>query len=423
MQQRGFTLIEMMIALLLGSIAAISLTMITRSMAQTAENEQMVVEASQAARAGIDMLRFDFMRAGMFYAANPRSGANSNSLVSDGGAGSGTHMAYFRNPIVHLNPNATGPDTVILVGNFIGDTMYEGEVDANGTILMHGWFPQGQCAREFDGNYAFAHLVLATGQTHEVKVSASATPVENGCSNGVCQTCQITAVGGELIGNAFGERNVKVGANQAVMFRVENLTGNRNVLMRYFIDYDTNTSATIGTGAENAISAVSARDAVVVAENVVDFQVWFRAVDPNSTGNGTQPVADQAYYPALTGASITTLPPETAVLVNQTSAVDQLPLPTRTNIDSNVVFPEYVRSAIISLAVRTERTDQSQGTGSSAGQVLTEELASAPVDSGGNPVDVGNYKVRRYTVEVKLPNIQSQMYLFNSKDQAWSWTY
>ncbi|MBN2529827.1 MAG: type II secretion system protein [Deltaproteobacteria bacterium] len=411
MRQRGFTLIEMMVALLLGSIAAISLTLITRSMTQTAQNEQMIVEASQAARAGIDMLRFDFMRTGMFYAANPRHDDNKNSMVSRQGGGAGMHQAYFRNPIVHLNSGGTGPDTVILVGNFIGDNMYEGMVDAdNDEVTIFSAFREGMCRREFDGNYAFAHLVTAKGQTHEAKVNAADPPVEEECSDGVCQKCTIHIMSGELIDKAFGERNVKIGANQAVMYRVESPTPNtpnRQVLMRYFINYDSSTASTLPT---SGLSNTSRLGAVVIAENVVDFQVWFRAVDPSESGPDINRGADQAYY---TNAAGTTLPSDTDTIVNE-SRTGHLPIPAAGNINDKRVFPEHVRSAIISLAVRMERTDQLQERGGAAGSVLTNELANAPADADGKPLDVGNYKIRRFTVEVKLPNIESQMALFQN---------
>ncbi|MBN2716788.1 MAG: type II secretion system protein [Deltaproteobacteria bacterium] len=426
-KQRGFTLIEMMISLLLGSIAAIALTMITRAMTQTAENEKMVVEASQMARSGIDMLRFDFMRTSMFYAANPRHkdpsdtddtySGNPNSLVSSEGSGGGTHRAFLRNPIVHLNPDTTGPDTIILVGNFVGDEMYEGEVDADAnTITIYTPMPQGQCTQEFDGRYAFAHLVNATGQTHEVKVSAAQSPEETECDAGVCDVCIIHIVNGEIIRDAFGERNVKVGANQAVMYRVETIDTNRKVLMRYFIDYDTQTSAAIKADPASAITDFAATTAVVIAENVVDFQVWFRAIAPGSTGTESpQPVADQAYYPTFSGGGAS-LPASHNVIVNDSNAVGtasvHLPMPEFSNIDSNAVFPEHVRSAIISLAVRTEKTDQEMAKGAAdtdtVGAVYSDELAAPPSN------DVGRYRVRRFTVEVKLPNIQSQMALFQA---------
>lgn len=407
MKQRGFTLIEMLIALMIGIIVAASLTLITRSMAQSAQNEQMIVEASQAARAGIDMLRFDFMRAGMFYAANPRSDVNTNSLVSIDGTNGGTHHAYYRNPIVHLNAGGTGPDTIVLVGNFIGDREYEGEVDiVTSEITIRSSMAQGMCEREFNSDYAFAHLTNATGQTHEVKVAGVTPPQSSDCDNGFCTGCVLAIAQGELISGAFGERNVKVAANQAAVYRVEQLPNSRGVLMRYFIDYDGATDTGLAN-VGNLINAAAAQTAVVIAENVVDFQVWFRPINP--AAEVTAAVADQPLYINLSSSGVlTTIPQEQDEIVGKSGGNNHLPSPTSANLGTNLVFPEHVRSAIISIAVRTEKTDQFQGTGTTTGQVVSDELAGAPAD------DVGNYKLRRFTVEVKLPNIQSQMALFQN---------
>ncbi|MBN2342676.1 MAG: prepilin-type N-terminal cleavage/methylation domain-containing protein [Deltaproteobacteria bacterium] len=413
-KQRGFTLIEMLIALMIGTIVAASLTLITRSMAESAANEQMIVEASQGARAGIDMLRFDFMRTGMSYSANPRANVNPNSMVTATGGSGGTHHAYYRNPIVHLNGGNAGPDTVVLVGNFIGDRTYEGEVDVlAGDITIRSSMEPGICEKEFSGDYAFAHLVTATGQTHEVKVS-SVSPGSDDDGDGFVTDCVLSIAQGELIDGAFGERVVRVSANQAALYRVETISGHssgaRDVLMRYFIDYDgQNAGAITDSTVDGFITANAAATAVVIAENVVDFQVWFRPIDnPNSNPSPT----NVARYDLLNSQPVTTLPPVTNVLAIPTVETGtHLISPTVADIATTgaMVFPEHIRSAVVSLAVRMERTDQSQERGASPGVVVQDELASAPVDGSGVAQDVGNYKVRRYTVEVKLPNIASQM--------------
>ncbi len=415
--QRGFTLVELMIALLLGAIVAVTLTGITRSMVEESKNQQYIVEASETARAGMDMLRMDLMRTGMFVAANPRNAENPDSLVSNSGV-SGTHAAYYRNAIVHLNPGGTGPDSVVLVGNFIGDRVYEAEVDveAGNQIRILGGITEDHCLREFNPKYAFAHIITGTGQTHEAKLDQGNPPDAQNCVGGFCE-CLLTFPQGELIDGAFGERLVKVAANQAVMYRVEVVQG-RGVLMRYFIDYDGNapmaSNCNVPTSVANFIHFPSA---VEIAENVVDFQIWFRPIDPASIGGNV----DRAlYHPLATlstnAAPLRPLPTNVIVGANQPDqATTLVHLSCPTGAGGNVLGPEHIRSAIVSLSVRMNETDQSvrlgQDTDSDtdaegASMVVERELAPPPAG------DVGMYRTRRYYMEVKLPNLMSQMASF-----------
>ena len=104
-RERGFTLTELMVAVLVGAIVISTLVTITRSMSQEATNQQMNVEASQRARTGLHMLKADFVRTGSaprIAAARPPSAWSASS-----GANAAINSAYTyiprRGPI-SLNP-------------------------------------------------------------------------------------------------------------------------------------------------------------------------------------------------------------------------------------------------------------------------------------------------------------------------------
>ncbi|MBN2801701.1 MAG: hypothetical protein JXR91_01270, partial [Deltaproteobacteria bacterium] len=328
------------------------------------------------------------------------------------GTGGNVQAGYFRNPIVHLNPpsgtnNGAGMDSVVLVGNFIGNSAYEAEIDMDtaDTITITSGIRQGMCNVEFNPKYAFVHIITGTGQTHEAKIESVS---ENNCNNGIC-SCQITTVDGELIDGAFGERNVKIAANQAILFRVETVN-NRNVLLRYFVDYDG--SSTPGDNCDvptEAVDWIDETTATVIAENVVDFQVWFRTISKGSVAGDV----DLPNYHTTTVLATNSkgIPDSADVIIG-----DSFPSEATTNLHlscpggDNVFEPQNVRSAIISLAVRSERTDPSlridtDSSGPAVSSLISDEVA-AP-DASLN--DVGNYRIRRYNLEVETPNLMSQM--------------
>ena len=66
----GVTLMEMMIALLVGAIVVTPLYIVTRGMAQQSDAQRMDIETMQRARLGLATLSKDFGRAGLYASPN-----------------------------------------------------------------------------------------------------------------------------------------------------------------------------------------------------------------------------------------------------------------------------------------------------------------------------------------------------------------
>ncbi|MCK9523287.1 MAG: prepilin-type N-terminal cleavage/methylation domain-containing protein [Proteobacteria bacterium] len=403
-RQRGFTMVELMVALLIGLVLVMMLVMITRTMASEATNQQMVVEANQRARTGMHVLKNDLMRAGMFVSPSPRIDPDSLLSHAEGAAPAG----YYRNAVVHLNPGATTPDAFVLVGNFIGNQTYQAVIEeADGKVTIEHQFAAGQCEREFNPSYAFAHLINAQGQTQEAKIS----DVTENCSGGVCE-CEIDLASGELIEGAFSERIIKIAANQAALYRVDTV-GDRGVLMRYLVNYDGSAAGDEGcTDILNDAADLNPATAMVIADYVSDFQIWFRTVEADTSN--VIAIAKQHSVDSLTNSASTFRPNASNVIVgNATPAsattVYHLTCPSTTG--PSVGFgPEHVRSAVIQLSVRTERTDQQLRLLDEQFEEGNMAFAAAKAPAG----DVGAYKVRTLMVEVPMPNLAASMARFQN---------
>ena len=178
--------------------------------------------------------------------------------------------------------------------------------------------------------------------------------------------------------------------------------------MRYFIDYDSDADLAIAADPTDDATldlSIVFSTATVIAQNVVDFQIWFRSLDPLSfAGEVDLPKYHSPSH--LFSSQAATRPDPANVVVGD--ALPQTPtanphISPPSSAQPNVLGPEHMRSAIVTLSIRGERSEQFIDTDSGNDISFSRELEPSPDG------DVGMYKTRRYYVEAKLPNIMSQM--------------
>ena len=407
-------------ALLIGAIIVAPLYIITRGMAQETTKQQMETEAIQRARVGLETLITDFQRAGMLVSPNPST--DPDSIISTNGVN--FQQAFNRMAVVHLNrDDPTTTDAVILVGSFFNTNIYQAMVMGNTLTFSQPMATREECVDQFNPNYAFAHLFTTTGQNLDSKVASTTVNCASGDEE--CD-CTVTLQAGELFVSGPGAfangQEINVAANQAVLYRVESAVEaggtTRNVLMRYLMDYSS------GQGLSNTCVEADISDAMlylpsakIIADYVEEFEVWFRPVyrhTPSNTLEAPKPVAH-----TLTGLASADLPfapdKEYSVvgMADPDSAGVQMSWLTCAPV-ANAMGPEHVRSAIIRIAVRTEKTDQSMKiiepgsadpTGDWAALSSIAQYNVWPAPAG----DVGTYKLRTLITEVAMPNLASKM--------------
>jgi prepilin-type N-terminal cleavage/methylation domain-containing protein len=434
---RGFTLIEMMVALLLGAIIITPLYIITRGMAQQTTLQQMETEAMQRSRVGLETLINDFQRAGMMVSPNPA--VDTDSIISSNPTGN-TQAAYDRQAVVHLNrSDGDRYDSVILVGSFVTSNSYTGYVGiegANMVTINETFATEDDCVEEFNGNYSFMHLFNSSGQTLDAKVDSAA------CVGGPPCTCTVTLAAGELFASGpagFPDgQMVNLAANQAALYRVESVQqgsgGSHDALVRYFVDYDfaqsLPTACESGDITDGMISDFATNEyatARIIAEYVEEFEVWFRPVHAPANAGGTTNDPTAVYHGMdAVDADTGFAPPAGTFLLGVGSPGDYVPSVSDLGCASapNQVGPEHIRSAMIRLAVRTERTDQSlridaPGETNPAAVWAGVTGVTAYNIAPGPSTDVGAYKLRTVITEVPMPNLASKVATFATVPTGW----
>lgn len=432
--QRGFTLMEMLIALLLGAVIITPLYIVTRGMSLETTRRQMETEAMQRARLGLELLAADFQRAGLMASPNPER--DPDSIVQE------DQHARYRRALVHLNRDGAATeegdfDAVLLTGNLVSSNTYTAIIGAGGSgevlVLNEPFEHFDDCLREFNGRYAYAHLTTATGQHLDARVAVGDSAVtcpDHPYFPDSCQ-CTVTLASGELIldgPGGFSEgQQVFVQANQTALYRVETVAQERpssasdtclvrhNKLMRYFVDYD---GASAGALGGQSCSLASIGDALidrdsakVIAEYVTDFQVWFRTVSAGTTVD-----LRPNYHKVSDLGQTAGFAPDEASPIFGESAGDSTAGVTHLacGLDATDMGPEHVRSAVIRLAVRTETTDPQTRNAVFDGDagVARYNVASPPDDEDLCP-QVGLYKVRTLTTEVAMPNLAARVASFS----------
>jgi prepilin-type N-terminal cleavage/methylation domain-containing protein len=417
-RSRGFTLMEMMIALLIGAIVITPLYIITRGMAEETTKQQMETEAIQRSRIGLEMLAADLQRAGMMVSPDPAN--DPDSIVQDG------QHAFHRKAIVHLNRGGgSSYDSLLLSGNFVSASTYTGFIDVAQIVISEPFPHIDDCLEEFNPDYSYVHLTAGTGQTLDAKIDSSTGVTCPPTGEGTQCQCTVNLASAELIldgpgGFALGQQ-VHLEANQTALYRVEEVfetdssaacQRSHNNLLRYFVNYDGISSlggdCDLSTITDNLINFASAK---IIAEYVQEFEVWFRT----PVAGATVDMVPNYHTPTeIAGADEGLSPCREVVIYEDTPGCNN---PTADDLSCEPsaaeYSPQFVRSAVVRLAVRSEKTDMSmkfEDVDVDAG--IVRYNVAPPQDPSTYCPDVGVFKVRTLVTEVALPNIAARMASF-----------
>ncbi|MCK9460388.1 MAG: type II secretion system GspH family protein [Proteobacteria bacterium] len=431
--ERGFTLMEMLVALIIGAIVVSQLYILTRAIGHDTTKQQMETEAMQRARIGLEMLSADFQRAGMNTSPNPAR--DPDSMVAKDEL---SQHAYYRPAVVHLNrEDNDATDSVVIVGSFASSNTYQAYVDASGSSaavsIVQPFETVEDCVTEFNPAYAFLHLFAPNGQTADARIATVACEGRDDIEDEDACGCELTLEDGELFADgpsAFASGQlVHAAANQAALFTVKSV-GDHNALVRYFVDFDQITNDGFSDCTASAILGDDPAPPIeaslkIIADYVTDFQVWFRNT---YQATGTQWAAP-LYYDLSALSAARMLPCDEAELF-VSGAAGCLSAETQhlgcMITAETILGAEQVRSAVIRLGVRTEKTDQEVmkvpadqcGTywstlkGDANNFALFYNVAAPPLTGDGDCADVGAYKVRTVVTEVAMPNIAARMASF-----------
>lgn len=413
-QSRGFTLMEMLFALLMGAIVVTPLYVVTRAMAEKSSVNQMEVEASQRARLGLHTLLADLSRTGLN--ASPYPFMDPRSMLFNSTANN--IPSLHRRVVVHMSAGADSRfDSIAISGNFLGGKMYQAVLtDPTQVKTLPGWVAdQKECDQfklldENGANQAFIHLEGPTNKSFDSLVSG-----DPAFEDQVCTVTLATPVQGN--GMAPGDP-VVIGANQTVLYRVEG-----GDLVRYFAAYD---GTSVGVCDNLIIPIPITRQ--VVAELVAEFQVWFRPAQL-SAGALEVPIAPNYYTPdAVVAADEEFVPGRAAQLFPATlgdtpNAADLTCAAAGSGLGRYAA--QHVRAAAVRIAVRTDFTDPSlsvitesaadggvggtDGFDTEASHYLEHSLigyACSPPNCVNRPGSA--FKLKTYTTEVAMPNLAAR---------------
>ncbi len=418
-KQQGFTLIEMLAALIIAVIIVTPMYIVTRSMSQRTDASRMENEAMQRARMGVDTLILDLSLAGMHASPNTEIDPFSRNRDIIGSS------AQYRSAAVHLNRGLPGNDALLLTGNFLGGDVYTGFFRTATQIEFYREdFTERACATQFDASFANAHVINASNGT------ALDAKVEDAVWNsGKCElTLRLADLDQEEV--STGDE-VHVSANQTALYWVEP-QGDHHVLVRYFVDYYSPSAPGDNCTVEGAMdidgitlpgnSQVAIPTRQVIAEYVEDFQVWFRP----ATREGTTDWISPHHYPVSGGSGVVDgagdnftkgfMLSDEAYVFPRTIADDPLEDLDDLSCEAHAVKnvgAEHVRSAFIRLSVRTERTDQSlDGTAYDLENVRIAAFTLKPYEapSVGPITDAPGsaYLLKTLVTEAPMPNLAAR---------------
>jgi hypothetical protein len=315
---------------------------------------------------------------------------------------------------VHLNrDDASAFDSFLLVGSFATSRSYQAYLDTStGRAVLtftEKFATDDECQDEFKPEYSFAHVLAPNGQTADAAIDTVTCPGGTNCD------CSVTLDFGELAVDgpspfASGQL-VRVAANQAALYSVRQV-GDHNSLVRQFVKFSSENASTCS--ADSLAGTADPVSTKIIADYVTDFQVWFRNVR-----NDGEDWLKPSYYDV---GPQRILPCDKAELFESAAAAgclaNQTHLSCTVTTEGTSLGPEHVRSAVVRLGVRAEKTDQEvmkgvvwdgdAGVDDDNGLHRLVRYNVAPPPSG----DVGAYKVRTVVTEVMLPNIAARMASF-----------
>ncbi len=415
-KNNGFTLIELMVALILATIVVAPLYVVTRSLTGQAKLEQVETEAMQRARIGLHTLLNDLAMTGLHASPNPID--DPRSFLFNGNQGDGLH----RHAVVHLNPNDTDlsdgeDDSMLLVGNFFGGRSYSAIYTGSGEFntykpvtgdadlitdeecTLSGFMVRG-------GYYSYAHVERADGKTLDVPVTDAAF------ANGICTvTVDMTGIPENAV--TPGD-TVYLSANQAALYRVEGITFDdgfvRRDLVRHFVNYDGSSvgACSIGTGGTIEIVANTRQ---VIAEYVALFQVWFRPVRQVSGTPVVVPNAPNFYdIDTLAASNLPVVPDRNSIHVLLDAPTDTPGADDVTCFNnSGTIEAQHIRSAVVLLSVHSEKSDlELDDTVFGAAASRFVRLSAQNCTTGPCALAPSAYKLKTVVTEVDMPNLAAR---------------
>jgi prepilin-type N-terminal cleavage/methylation domain-containing protein len=401
----GFTLLEMLAAMAMAGAVMAPLYIITRGIAEQTSSKQMEVEAMQRARIAMDTLIRDFSRAGLF--TSPNTSVDNRSLNNQTSGN-----AQFRAAVIHLNPGGTGPDAVMLSGNFLGSDAYRALAISESQLRIIGTMGNREdCERQFSPAFAFAHISDNSGRELDARVTDAIW---------TDKICQVTIDSRDYHTQSFKSGDtILLSANQTIVYAVEDGT-----LVRYFVDYDSN-SLSNGCSIDAAVTSaanikvpgtVLVNTRQVVANFVQDFQVWFRPVtssngwvvphyqswDTVNNESGEGKFFEDGFTPADDKVII-------PLSTTDTISDDSVTCGSFEHSGS-LIGPEQVRSALIRLTVRSEKSETALLISKDDEPTRLEKHLLAADKS--MPLASGEawfpYVLRTVTTEVEMPNLTAR---------------
>jgi prepilin-type N-terminal cleavage/methylation domain-containing protein len=377
-REAGFTLVEIMVALVAGALAITSIYFVSAASARHFHEQQRIAQSQMSLRMAMEQVRRDFSRAG--YLGTPNTAEEQRCVDSPWafGAvlledGAGTSV------LTEATTNAVEADRVELIGNYATSDSYL-MIDAGGVgnraSFQKSW--QG-FRRSFGVPYdataqalfeqvfttdRFVHITTPTGNHFFAAITAvdaaadppsidfsPALPIGSPCVPGLCDGCTITPL----------ERIEYTVLDTATAGEVSSLSSPASAAVFAGLDGPVLVRREVGMGSAGAAIANSER---IIAEYVADFDVDF--VSNTNLTVGTAP---------------------TLVLDDDGTAE------TRTTNE-----PHLVRSARVRLSVRTAAEDPRYPYPSGG---ATDPLTRYELD----PLAPGAARVRTANAEILIPNL------------------
>lgn len=408
--RRGFTLIELMVALGMTGVVAVGLYSLSSVSAQTFQQQQRVSEMQLRLRSALDMIRFDVQRAG--YLASPAAANRVDPRVCPDPAMQ-LQAVFASTPTVNPTWNTAAnqfitPRELVLTGNYSTSDEYR-VMGINGAIISLQHKSPTYAERIYNDAAAFARIFPANrilrvmgsnGQMQFTRVVSSSFRASTDAATTfptVNVSPPITVIGGasSVAGstNGCGIPGLGVGATvapiTAVRYSIENVqsimplaygaldtppsgaTGAyKTDLIRRFVEPG-NTARSFNNLANNA-------GVRIAAEYAVDFELG-ATFDERATPADLEPRITRYSFGADTLSRLD------SVLVS-------------TN------FPQRVRSLVVRLSIRDrlEDPDFAWVARTDATQPLTRfRLATSATRPGAA-------RVRTAVMEMELPNVSNR---------------
>jgi prepilin-type N-terminal cleavage/methylation domain-containing protein len=399
---RGYTLVELLIAMLITSVTVVALYQVSRSATETFNQQQRAAEMQLRLRFAMETLRADVARAG--YMMSPNTATDPRVCPRPMNPLQAIEVARDATPGVPLpTTNAfVNPARLRLVGNYTSLDEYRVAGINGTTISLQNQTPQwanvesqADMDRIFRGPMGQKRLLRITSNTGGVQFVQVNTANWQSTNSTMLPTLILDVApmiigDGMGMGSQCGVSGLDVGATVVplimVEYGVESLYSNVNQRARHREAYPTDdTLAALKTDLvrrEFNIEPTLRENfgaTRIVGEYAVDLDVGVALDD--GTPNGS-----------LTG------PPTMRTLGLGDTSIDTV-VGSVATLGANTALPQRVRSLILRLSIRDR--DQDPSFGWVARGAATEPLTRLRV-FGDRP---GAARVRTITTEVALPNL------------------